>query len=221
LLQGLLNSIDGCLIRGENHGMCQGLFRTYNNMRSAKAYVGKEPTHPWFGAAHLNEDILIEHSREFLRRVLLGDQVGNPDIRCYGFKETRYVKMEPDYLYDYIGFLAQLFPDPAIVFNTRKLNHVANSAWWKDMDDDYVLPMLQRAEEVFQRYAAQNTNCYQIRYEDLIAKNDKLRGLFDFLGAPFDLEKIEQVLATPHSYEPTQAHVEAMFREKSSRPGKP
>ena len=29
LLQGLLNSIDGCIVRGENYDACKGLFRTY------------------------------------------------------------------------------------------------------------------------------------------------------------------------------------------------
>lgn len=213
LLQGLLNSIDGCLVRGENYGMCQGLYRSYNSMRSSKEHPGEQPTQPWFGCEYLNQDYLIEHSREMLRRVLLGDRASDPSIRCYGFKETRYVNMEADYLYNYIDFLTKLFPNPAIIFNTRALPDVLNSAWWKEKDESKTLDMLKRTEGVFNRYAKDHKHCYQITYEDVIGKTKVLEDMFGFLGAEYQPSVVDSVLSTPHSYDPTQEHVEEMFEQ--------
>ncbi len=219
LLQGVLNSIDGCLIRGENYGMCKGLFNVYRNMIEAKKHPGDAPTEPWYGCQFLNEDYLIEHGRELMRRVVLGDRAADNSIECYGFKETRYVNMKPDFLYDYIDFVAQLFPDPAIVFNTRELAQVVKSAWWKEKDEERTAEMLQQTEKVFDAYAAKNSNCFQITYEDVVGKTKRLESLFEFLGAPYNLDKIESVLSRPHSYDPTQPHVGVMFasRRKGDR----
>jgi hypothetical protein len=215
LLQGVLNSIDGCLIRGENYGVCQGLFRSYRNMIKSKDHSGHAPTEPWFGCQFLNEDYVIEHGRELMRRVLLGDQAANNHVICYGFKETRYVNMEPDYLFDYIDFICKLFPNPAVIFNTRALSDVVKSAWWKEKEIGKITAMLKQTEGVFSRYANEHHNCFQITYEDTIAKTAVLERMFEFLGVHYDESNIDRVLSRPHSYAPTQEHIEEMFVQRN------
>ena len=39
-----------------------------------------------------------------------------------------------------------------------------------------------------------------VQYEKITAEPASLKGLFDFLGEPFDLAAIESVLGTRHSY---------------------
>ncbi len=211
LLQGLLNSIDGCLIRGENFNMCHGLFQMHRSMQRAKTRYNDKVEYPFFGSQFLDENVLIEHSREMLRRMLLGDRSGDDAIQCYGFKETRYVNMPEETLYEYIDFLTRLLPQPGIIFHTRSLEDVAASGWWQDMDQGKVVDMLTTSEKVFKRYAGEHENTYQLCYEDIIDKTAGLRGMFEFLGADYADALVDQVLSRPHSYSPAQQHVEKLF----------
>ena len=40
---------------------------------------------------------------------------------------------------------------------------------------------------------------HRVHYDDYVADADVLRGLFDWLGEVYDQNRIEKVLATPHS----------------------
>ena len=66
---------------------------------------------------------------------------------------------------------------------------------------------IRKLERLFDAYADGRTNCYAIKYEDVVAKNDVLRKLFNFLGATFDIDRIDAALAVPHSFRPTQPKV--------------
>ena len=40
---------------------------------------------------------------------------------------------------------------------------------------------------------------YRVHYDDYVADPEVLRGLFEWLGEVYDQNKVESVLATPHS----------------------
>ena len=40
---------------------------------------------------------------------------------------------------------------------------------------------------------------YRVHYDDYVADPEVLRGLFDWLGEVYDQDRVESVLATPHS----------------------
>jgi hypothetical protein len=59
LLQGLSNSIDCCLIRGENSIFCNYLFKTYQSIGLAQSQNGETFQSPWFGSQFLNDRLFI------------------------------------------------------------------------------------------------------------------------------------------------------------------
>lgn len=219
LLQGILNTIDGVVVRGENGNVFYDLFRAYTDFsaRREQHLLSVLPNQPWFGIGLVNNERLLEQYRELAKTILATEIYENADQLCFGFKEIRYEHYHiKDDLHPYLAFLKQLFPDPAFIFLTRNLEEVSKSAWWKDKDQDIVKEKLGRLEQQFSGYAAQHDNCYEITYQDIISTGGKLKGLFTFLGAPFDTEIIESALNFPHSYAPSQKHVQQLFKNKKA-----
>lgn len=215
LLQGILNSIDDYLIRGENGGFCHGLFKSYQSLLIADSIPGKhnKPSAAWYGAKSLDKEAFLLNSQQLLKHFLLGEQNHTPEkIRCYGFKEIRYSGIRSqvldyinvEYQLDaYLDFLAKIFPNVAFIFNTRNLADVSRSAWWSEMDQSIVETALSSLESRFKTYQVQHPdNTYAITYEDIIHKTAQLEGLFAFLDEPYSESAIDQVLSVPHSYKP-------------------
>ncbi len=120
LLQGVLNSIEGVLIRGENANMCYHMFQAYKAIIIARKYKAKKDNpkpwygntaqNAWFGCEFLNEDNFTSIIKRFVHTSLLGDQKNNSKIRCVGFKEIRYtVEDIGDDFEEYLEFLKELF----------------------------------------------------------------------------------------------------------------
>lgn len=214
LLQGILNSIDGVLVRGENQNAFEHLYRMAANLQQSKReHLGAIlPNQPWYGIGAVDEDDLMSRLRDLARSILLGDRIDDDTVRAYGFKEVRYDKVG-DRLDGYLDFLRRIFPKPAIVFNTRNLDDVARSAWWKDEDAHRVRQKLCAVERRFRGYAATRPDCFEIAYEDVVSKGKKLEDLFEFLGAPFLRDRIDTILAIPHSYDPSQKNVQKLLKD--------
>jgi hypothetical protein len=203
LLQGLLNSIEGCLIRGENYNFCYGLFEAYRSIVNTKQQFGQgdaslEVTFPWYGAKLFDDNKFIEDARNLVLNQL---NPNNIPVSCIGFKEIRYHHFKhDDELYSYLNFLNQLFPNPAFVVLSRDHDQVAQSAWWKEQDAEKVKVKLERFEIRLQKHSKNKDNFFSICYNDIIEKNHKLAELFEFLGAEYDEHKVASVLATKHSF---------------------
>jgi hypothetical protein len=211
LLQGILNAMDGCLVRGENHNACYGLFRTYQSLlktlkQARQADGARQPTSPWFGASEVDEQRFLEDARQLLLNQLV-PRADADRYRCVGFKEIRY--LPPDLsefataeLHEYLDFLVRLLPDSALVFLTRAHDQVAESAWWMAKDAEAVKANLTAFERALSQYGAGREDVFALSYEDMTGRTPRLRALFEFMGAPFDAGTVERVLATPHSYAP-------------------
>ena len=210
LLQGILNSIEGCLIRGENCNFCFGLFESYQNLLKAKTHRGDRPQHPWFGAHLLDETTFLIHARRLVKDLLIADVANAHKVTCYGFKEIRYAYLPEQTLIGYLAFLPQLFPNLALIFNRRNLDDVMKSGWWRDIDQSEARSILRETDRIFEEYACTHANCYQIMYEDVVSQSAKLVGMFEFLGVPYLKDRVARTLGMPFGYDPLQENVKKL-----------
>lgn len=196
LLMGLLNSIPGYLIRGENRHALRHLYEFHRSGLVERARVNprnaKESTHPWFGIHGFDEEASLRGIRRLATETLLRPEA---DTRVSGFKEIRWYDQDLD---AYVDFLRQVFPGARFVVNTRNLADVAASAFWRQKDD--ALGRLELIEERMLRVAdGLGEAAHRVHYDDYVGDPSALRGLFDWLGEPFDEERISRTMAVRHS----------------------
>jgi len=217
LLQGILNTIGGVVVRGENGNVFYDLFQLHKKFveYKEKYKFSALPIQPWFGIGFSNPKLLMEHYQNLAKAILATETYKNSDELCFGFKEIRYDEITDD-LEPYLEFLKQLFPNPAFIFLTRKLEDVAKSAWWKDQDKNSVMEKLAGLELQFSNYAAKNENCFEITYNDIVTIGSGLKELFTFLGADYQRGIIESALQVPHSFAPEQKHIQVLFDNTDS-----
>ena len=212
LLQGILNSIDGCLIRGENNNFCFHLFKSYNAIVTTKEHKNtNSTTNAWYGASLLDEKKFIHQTKNLIKEFLLADKISDKNITCYGFKEIRYLN-EMDSFFEYLEFLKKIFPKVAYIFNTRNLDDVVKSAWFAKEEPEELKKRILKLESLFAEYCGRYENGFHITYEEVVSKSRKLEEMFMFLGVKYEPEKIDHVLSLPHSYAPTQEHVKGLFK---------
>lgn len=205
LLMGLLNSIDGYLIRGENKNAFVGLYETWNSLQMAEELHGGRhdlgTRHPWFNG--FSWPAIHQQMVALTREILCGDQ----QPRVYGFKEIRYVPDPADgkWLTDYesfaayVDFLRTLLPNCHVLINTRDVEATLRSGWWS-RNPDNSRRLIETGLEWFARYQSTREQCFSVTYEDLVGRSQRLQELFDFLGETIDEQAVNQVLTTSHSY---------------------
>ncbi len=198
LLQGVLNTIDGVLIRGENNNFVERLYQADKALCAAIRYKGDKAGHPWYGIGRAD----LGAFRSDIRRCVVNHilRPGALDV-VVGFKEIRYTVeeiSEADFE-GYLDFLRTVFPRAAFVFNTRNLSEVARSKWWADNPDS--MEILSATDARFQKYFQHNIpDCFHVHYNDYVEDIAALIPLFDFLGAPFDQRRVDKVMLKKHSY---------------------
>lgn len=227
LLMGVLNSIEGVLIRGENDNFFYHLYCAYQSLIKTTSFAPKDsPTHPWYGCSAIDLESVLAQMSALGRSTILGDRAGDATIQCYGFKEIRYLSLlKADAIdgqkafCDYLNFLSQIFPDCCFIFNCRDEAEVLNSlsvSFWNGKDQlnrkvdihRRKVLLLQKLFHHFQR--SHGDRCYQISYGDVMGKTEVLRGLFEFLGASYNESAIDGVLGVQHSYRPFQEAVQRL-----------
>jgi len=198
LLCGALNTIPGFLIRGENDQALYRLFSFHRDLVHRRAEFSKPghvlpPEHPWYGIDEYNDEAVLRHFRQAVVNGLLRP---GPDTRVMGFKEIRY---DLEDLEDYLAFLRRLFPRVRFVFNSRDHAAVLRSQWWADRPDGP--ERLRRFQARLD--AAERANAdvsVHVSYDDYKDDVEGFRGLFDFLGEPFGVVELRNVLSRRHSY---------------------
>lgn len=194
LLQNLLMTIPGCTIRGENHNIMELLWSASMRCRMAKNTWGQQPplpTHPWYGADQMRPALFGQTMVDgFVSNILCPPW----DSRWFGFKEIRYNavgKRLPEML-DYMNFH---FKNAFFVFNTRNVESVCKSAWWKDWKHEDVVKLVTDMDRRFAEYhAAHPQNTALLSYDHFSKDPEALRPLFEKLDEPFDPEKLKEVL---------------------------
>ena len=100
---------------------------------------------------------------------------------------------------EYFEFIDEWFPQSAFIFNSRKLSNVVQSGWWKY--DPEAMDDLQTTERIMaSTYNRFKHKSIWLRYEDYANDAEGFRGLAEFLGEPFDHERIRAVISVPHSF---------------------
>jgi hypothetical protein len=193
LLQGILNALPGYLVRGENHNMVHSLFDYHRRGLDNAARQRRGPAHPWFGASGYPAEVSLEEIRSLVVRTLLRPR---PDTRVTGFKEIRWRGAD---LPAYVAFLQEVFPGARFVVNTRDLDAVSRSQWWAE--DERAPEKLERYEAgILEVAATLGEAAYRVHYDDYVADPEALRGLFAWLGEPWDADLVRSTLAVRHSY---------------------
>jgi hypothetical protein len=192
---GILNSIEGYCIRGENRDAFLHLMRFHRMLEKTSRLQCVETSHAWYNEIDL--EACTERLRELYRTVLTGGR----RARVFGFKEIRYFQLEREELFDLLDLYDLLAPPSAILVNTRNLDDVLRSGWWAKRDPKEWRATIHRFEENMRDYAASHPNrCFHIDYSDVVEKSERLAQMFEFLGERYDPSALQKVLDTPHSY---------------------
>lgn len=195
LLQGILTSIPGYLIRGENGGAFYQLFQLHSGLAALREKHGHTAfvRNAWYGIGAYADDVAYGALRRFALTTLMRPEV---DTRVIGFKEIRWPE---DDLGDYIAFLRKVFPGARFIVNTRDLQQVSQSKWWaKDPESPEILAateqrLLALADEL-------GDAAFRVHYNDYVDSPERLKPLFDWLGAPWDEQAVRDTMAVKHSY---------------------
>lgn len=212
LLQGVLNSIAGVKIQGENYNAFYHLFNFY------KAYQETNKKHPWAVLpkhpfykiqTSAQEQQILERLRGFVQQYFAGDV----EDQVFGFKEIRYFHI-PNQTQAYLNFLNKTFPNPLFVFLKRNPSEVVQSAWWAEQNPTEVKGKLEGLYTTFDAFERNHPEqCFSLDYQDIIGKSKRLEQLFGKLGAEYDAQKIDFILSVPHSYAPRNENKSSLFNE--------
>ncbi len=195
LLQGLLSSIPGYLIRGENGGVTYDLFELHRGLVAYREKHGPSglPSNAWYGIGGYSDGVAFRAMRQLVLATLIRP---DEDSRVVGFKEIRW---DHEDLPEYAEFLRHVFPGARFIVNTRNLSDVAESKWWsKQTDSPEVLAKVEaRLLDLVDRLGE---DAFHVHYDDYVNEPSRLEGLFSWLGEPFDDDTVREVMAVRHSY---------------------
>ena len=195
LLMGILNSIPGYLIRGENRDAVHHLFMFHKTLATEKGRAPRrrlrQRTHPFFGIG----DVPLDRSLRQCRQLVLSTVMRPRDeTRVTGFKEIRWA--HPD-LEEYVAWLLELFPHAKFVVNTRNHEDVLKSEWWATGDNAQQLAAME--DRLLALATDLGEAAYHVHYDDYVADPASLRGMFEWLGEEFVEAEVRKVLAVRHS----------------------
>jgi hypothetical protein len=196
LLMGLLNSIPGYLLRGENWDALHHLYLFHRTLaegsRRWEPARLRQRTHPFYGAGDFPERRSLEGIRALVLDTVLRPKDGT---RVTGFKEIRWYGEDVE---AYVAWLREVFPGARFVVNTRAHDEVLRSGWWaKHPESAEALPANEA--RILALAGSLGDAAYRVHYNDYVEDPTVLRGLFDWLGEPWDEAAVRAVLATRHS----------------------
>ena len=205
LLQGLLNAIPGYRIYGENAGFMFKLQDSYDALLTAHRHLANpkndNESQPWFGSSRFDKESVTQEFRQFVNAMLFRPHL-DPEHRVFGFKEIRFNDMKHENIDKYIQFMRRLFPQTAIIFNTRNIDDVVKSGWWRSSYWAGLPAQLAAFHEFCKNYSKQNSgHAIHIAYDDLIRSDRReVRRLLGFLGETLGEDAIDTVFRGNHSY---------------------
>jgi hypothetical protein len=193
LLQKLLNTMPGVYVAGENFDIVHPLFEAWRNAGVLKEKYGwghQASDHPWHGALAADPRVFGASLADAFVRDILKPPRGT---RLAGFKEIRYLT---DDLEAQLAFMAEVFAPARFVFNTRAVDAVAQSAWWKDVDKDDLTADIARFEAQAAAFSAMHpAQCVTVDYACWTVDAEALRPVYALLGAPFDAAAVANLLS--------------------------
>ncbi len=197
LLQGILSSVPGVAIRGENGAVLHDLFRYHDTATRHRDRLARpQPlpaSHPWWGIDGYRDETALRDMRLLVLETLLQPA---PDTRVTGFKEIYWMA---ERMPDFLAFMQQVFPGARFVFNTRDLDEVARSKWHaRNPNARAELEILEK--QYVEALDPLGDRVYRVHFNDWVADPTRLRGMFDWLGEEYDEARIREVMSVRHSY---------------------
>ncbi len=187
VVQRVLQSIPGYVMRGENNHTLYPLFLAYRRAYEARYSHGQKQhsrEDPWYGADAIDPARFGAKLAHVFRSEILQPPEG---ARVVGFKEIRFHEAGEDLFEPYLNFIYDMFPGSKFIFNTRHWQAVSKSSWWATMDPDNVRRIIEGADSLYQTYHSKHADrCHLMRYEDHAGNPDAYAPLFEFLGETFD-----------------------------------
>lgn len=210
LTQKILNSIPDYSIRGENGNslfpVCRSISIIQNqyNFVMRRAELAKPPkarkpfiadilgtsSDPWYGAEIVDPD---RYAKAMLNSFVAHALNPPSNARMLGFKDIHF-HANQNFFAEQLDIMASYFPNCRFIFQTRNLEDVANSGWWKNQEKDKVIANLKNADQMFADYAETHQNCFSLHFDDVFSANDGLKPLFRFLSARYDQGVLSEIL---------------------------
>jgi hypothetical protein len=197
LLMGLLNTIPGYLIRGENDDALRFLhdFHTTCVKRSQHWPVDRvrRKTDAFYGIGDFPPALSIAGARRLAIDTLLRPK---GDTRVTGFKEIRWWRH--DDLDGYVGWLREVFPGARFLVNTRNHADVLKSKWWAKGEDksEHLATIERRLLDTADRLG---DAAFRVHFDDYVADPSVLRPMFEWLGERYDEESVRATMSRKHS----------------------
>jgi hypothetical protein len=196
LLQGILCSLPGYLIRGENREAFYRLYQYQHQIDLARKAAARPstltPESAWYGIHGYDDAAAFAGLREVVVRTLLRPE---PDTRVIGFKEIRW--WHEDWQ-DYLAFMLRLFPGARFIINVRNHDAVSVSKWWaKNPDTRDKLVRYERQLDAMADFLGDAV--YRLDFDEWSTDPTVLAGLFEWLGEPVHRDRVEAVMQVKHS----------------------
>ncbi|MGI9170152.1 MAG: sulfotransferase [Caulobacteraceae bacterium] len=205
LLQGLLNAIPGYRIFGENGGFLAKLHDAYEALVDAHRHLlnpaNDTRSNPWYGSSRYDQATLTTAFHNFVERMLFRPGT-EPEIRVFGFKEIKYNELGDEKLTSFLKFVRAIYPRSVIIFNTRRVQDVLKSGWWRSNFWKGLPKQLDDFETFAADYARLNSDhAIHVRYDALVSSDRReVARLLSFLNEELTGEQINSVFAGSHSY---------------------
>ncbi|UTW60052.1 sulfotransferase [Kordiimonas sp. SCSIO 12603] len=194
VLQTVLQSIPGYHICGENMNVLYSLFGASSAAYSSRYEHGNKehsPEDPWYGA----DKIVPERFSKKLTELFVEEIIQPPrDARVIGFKEIRFHEAGPDKFEDYLNFIHENLAPCKFIFNVRNWEDVSKSGWWASMNPDVVKGIVENCDHMYAEYGKKYPDrCIQMSYDETRNNPQAFKALFDFLGEPFEEDRIAEI----------------------------
>lgn len=210
LLQGLLNTIEGLTVLGENDNAFYHLYMYHKTIKEVSMRQnGEAPNGPFYGCSMPRLELTAEAIRNVINAYFYSAKIIT-GASCIGFKEVKYYQIGNDVI-GYLDFIDRHFPEPLFIFLSRDHKDVVKSGWWKDMSVQEVLEQISMVESAGRDFAQGRKNTYFLDYDDVIGESRKLRKLFHKIGVRYSARRARVIFDTPHSYNPSRASVKNIF----------
>jgi len=216
LLQGLLNTLPGTLVRGESDFFIYGLYKGHlalaeTQKRWSRAAEMKGPASAFYGADVIDLPVFEGDLRRSVNRQLIGP-TDPQDLRWLGFKEVLWHQVTSEQTATFLEFMDVLFPNARYILHRRDHEKVLASGFWKKWDEEQAREAVIRVEE-FQDALAQGRAdriCWT-SYEELTSDDEEesrlvLQRLTQCLGfelTPKLLGQLRKTLTIGHGPNPS------------------
>lgn len=219
LVQGLLNTLPGTIVRGENGLWLLEMYRAYRlgtdfAKRHTKHNAGKVSS-AFYGLDHVEPGQFVRATRKLVVPQLLGD-TAEAEVDVLGFKEVLWHRILPEETEGFFDWFEEVFPGARYLLNTRDHERVAQSGFWQRQQDE-VADALARVEEI-QAWLRETRpdRVLDTRYEvltgdDRAAAEAQLASIADFVVGSHDdalLRRLRATLDVPHGPRPFQSRAQ-------------